>query len=143
MTEAFFSQEWAQLEDAERITDNRRASWQHYHESLEGLEAEGLIRRPIVPDGCQHNGHMYYILLDTECDRQRVLDEFKRNDIWPVFHYVPLHESPAGKRYGRIHGEMNVTVTQSERLVRLPLWVGITQPEQDRVIEVLNSAVRS
>jgi dTDP-4-amino-4,6-dideoxygalactose transaminase len=132
---------WAQLEEADRITKERLASWQRYHEFLEPLEAKGILRRPIVPDDCEHNAHMYYVLLAPEIDRQGVLDSFKRNEIWSVFHYVPLHSSPAGKRYGRQHGDLTVTDQLSERLIRLPLYVGISKEQQDRVIDVLNSAV--
>jgi len=132
---------WAQLEEADRITKMRLCSWQRYHELLEPLEARGTLRRPIVPDECQHNGHMYYILLAPETDRQKVLDEFKRNDIWAVFHYVPLHSSPAGMRYGRTHGSLEVTDRQSRRLVRLPLYVGLSVEQQDRVVEVLCSTL--
>lgn len=132
---------WAQLEEADRITQARLASWQLYHELLEPLESKGILRRPIVPDDCQHNAHMYYVLLSPEIERQKVLDEFKRNDISSVFHYVPLHSSPAGQRYGRIHGVMDVTNRQSEGLVRLPLWVGLTEQQQLRVVDVLIHAV--
>lgn len=128
---------WAQLEEADSITRARLASWQYYHNALESLETKGSIRRPIVPIDCQHNAHMYYILLAPQINRQRVLDAFKRNDIGAVFHYIPLHSSPAGKRYGRVHGEMNVTNRQSERLVRLPLWAGLKTEQQDKIIKVL------
>lgn len=84
---------------------------------------------------------MYYVLLAPEIDRQKVLDSFKRNEIWSVFHYVPLHSSPAGKRYGRPHGDLDVTNQQSERLVRLPLWVGLSDEQQDRVVRVLRNSV--
>lgn len=132
---------FAQLEEAERITDERLAIWQRYHDRLEPLEALGLLRRPIVPDECRHNAHMYYVLLGPGIDRQRVLDELKRRDIFPVFHYVPLHSSPAGQRYGRAHGSLNVTVIQSEQLVRLPLWVGLTAEQQDYVVKVLADTI--
>jgi dTDP-4-amino-4,6-dideoxygalactose transaminase len=132
---------WAQLEEADRITKERLASWQHYHELLEPLESKGILRRPIVPDGCQHNAHMYYLLLAPEIDRQMVLDKYKRNDIWSIFHYVPLHSSRAGQRYGRVHGSLEVTTDQSERLVRLPLWVGLTEQQQDKVVDVLKTVV--
>ncbi len=132
---------WAQLEEADRITQERLASWQRYHEFLEPLESKGALRRPIVPDGCQHNAHMYYVLLAPEIDRRKVLDEFKRNDIFSVFHYVPLHSSPAGQRYGRTHGSLTVTIDQSERLVRLPLWIGLTEQQQHKIVDVLNTAV--
>ena len=127
----------AQLEEADRITKERLASWQRYHELLEPLESNGILRRPIVPEGCQHNAHMYYVLLAPEIDRQKMLNDFKRNDISSVFHYVPLHSSPAGRRFGRVHGSMEVTNIQSERLVRLPLWVGLTEAQQDRVVGAL------
>lgn len=132
---------WAQLEEADRITKERLASWQRYHELLEPLEAKGILRRPIVPPECSHNAHMYYVLLAPEIERQKVLDEFKRNDIWSVFHYVPLHSSPAGMRYGRAHEDLDVTNRQSERLVRLPLWIGLSTEQQDRIAEVLRNAV--
>ncbi|MHC8343375.1 dTDP-4-amino-4,6-dideoxygalactose transaminase [Pseudomonas sp. RT6P73] len=130
---------WAQLEEADRITENRLDSWKRYHELLDPLEAKGVLRRPIVPGDCQHNAHMYYVLLASDIDRQKVLAEFKRNEILSVFHYVPLHSSPAGVRYGRAHGELRVTVSQSERLIRLPLWVGLSAEQQHRVVEVLSN----
>jgi dTDP-4-amino-4,6-dideoxygalactose transaminase len=132
---------WAQLEEADRITQDRLASWERYHQMLEPLENAGALRRHIVPGDCQHNAHMYYVLLAPEIDRQKVLDEFRRNSISSVFHYVPLHSSPAGQRYGRAHGSMDVTIHQSERLVRLPLWMGMASEQQDRVCDVLNAAI--
>jgi dTDP-4-amino-4,6-dideoxygalactose transaminase len=131
---------WAQLEEADRITQVRLASWQRYHNLLEQLEFKGILRRPIIPDGCRHNAHMYYVLLAPEIDRQKVLHEFKRHEIWSVFHYVPLHSSPAGQRYGRANGFLKVTIEQSERLIRLPLWVGLTEQQQDKIIHVLETA---
>ncbi len=131
----------AQLEEAERITNHRLGIWQRYHALLEPLEARGLLRRPIVPDDCQHNAHMYYVLLAPTIDRQNVLNELKRNEIFSVFHYVPLHSSPAGKRYGRTQGGLEVTTMQSERLVRLPLWVDLTAGQQEQVVKVLDNAI--
>jgi dTDP-4-amino-4,6-dideoxygalactose transaminase len=133
---------WAQLEDAQSITSQRLANWEHYHAALAPLEAQGLLRRPIVPADCQHNAHMYYVLLAPQIDRQAVLAELKRNEIFSVFHYVPLHSSPAGKRYGRTHGSLEVTDSLSDRLVRLPLWVGLADAQQDRVVQVLTDALR-
>lgn len=132
---------WAQLEEAERITNQRLAIWQRYHELIEPLEQKGLLRRPIVPADCRHNAHMYYVLLASEINRQKVLSELKKNDINSVFHYVPLHSSPGGQRYGRAHGELEVTIRQSERLVRLPLWVGLSAEQQGRIVEVLRNAL--
>jgi dTDP-4-amino-4,6-dideoxygalactose transaminase len=132
---------WAQLEEAQHITNQRLAIWQRYHELLEQLEQKGLLRRPITPADCCHNAHMYYVLLAPGIDRQKVLTELKKNDIYSVFHYVPLHSSPGGQRYGRAYGELEVTIRQSERLVRLPLWVGLSAEQQDRIVEVLRNAL--
>jgi dTDP-4-amino-4,6-dideoxygalactose transaminase len=132
---------WAQLEEAKNITSRRLASWEHYHQQLSFAESKGILRRPIVPVECQHNAHMYYVLLGPEVDRQAVLNKLKQNSINAVFHYVPLHSSPAGRRYGRTHGSLAVTEQQSERLIRLPLWVGLTEEQQDRVVDCLLESV--
>lgn len=132
---------WAQLEEADRITQQRMTAWQRYHELLGALEDKGLLRRPIVSSDCQHNAHMYYVLLSTGIERQPVLDRFRENDIGAVFHYVPLHSSPAGRRYGRAHGDLAVTGAASERLIRLPLWVGLKEDQQDKVVEILSYAL--
>ena len=133
---------WAQLGEAKTITERRLAIWQYYHEALEPMERSGILRRPILPDGCVHNAHMYFVLLADGIDRQAVLAAFNRHEIYPVFHYVPLHSSPAGLRYGRTHGELALTTKLSERLVRLPLWVGLKSGEQDEVLEVLGEAIQ-
>lgn len=132
---------WAQLEEAENITNQRLAIWQCYHELMAPLEQKRLLRRPIVPADCQHNAHMYYVLLAPGIDRQKILSELKKSDIYSVFHYVPLHSSPGGQRYGRAHGELEVTIKQSERLVRLPLWVGLSAEQQGHIVEVLRNAL--
>lgn len=132
---------WAQLEDAKAITSRRLASWDQYHGLLAPLESKGLLRRPVIPDSCQHNAHMYYVLLANGIDRQGVLGDLKRNEIYSVFHYVPLHSSPAGLRYGRTHGSLEITNLQSERLIRLPLWVGLAEAQQEHIVEVLASAI--
>jgi dTDP-4-amino-4,6-dideoxygalactose transaminase len=133
---------WAQLEEADDITEGRLASWRRYHEWLEPLEASGVLRRPIVPKDCRHNGHMYYVLLSPHIDRQSVLAEFQRNEIVSVFHYVPLHSSPGGLRYGRVHGSMAVTDNSWKRLIRLPLWFGLTESQQSRVVDILREVDR-
>ncbi len=130
---------WAQLEEANRITEIRKTSWRHYHALLESLEAQGRLRRPIVPETCTHNAHMYYVLLAPEFNRQQVIDHLKQNGINAVFHYVPLHVSPAGQRYGRVHGAMTVTDKQSKQLIRLPLWIGLTEEQQVQVVQALTS----
>lgn len=132
---------WAQLEEAQSITDDRMASWTRYHDALAPLETQGLLRRPVVPEACQHNAHMYYVLLAPGVDRQAVLSSLKESEISSVFHYVPLHSSPGGLRYGRVHGTMQFTDAQSARLIRLPLWVGLAPEQQDRVVNALKCAL--
>lgn len=131
----------AQLEAAEAITAERLAIWTRYHEMMQPLENAGLIRRPLIPEDCQHNAHMYYVLLAPGIDRQSVLGEFRRNEIFPVFHYVPLHSSPAGRRYGRVAGSMDMTDNLSERLIRLPFWIGLSGDAQQRVADTLASSM--
>jgi dTDP-4-amino-4,6-dideoxygalactose transaminase len=130
---------WAQFEQAQRITAERLAIWQRYHEMLAPLEGQGLLRRPIVPADCQHNGHMYYVLVPSQAERHTVLEGLKQNGIGAVFHYVPLHSSPAGLRFGRAHGDLSLTTSLSQRLIRLPMWLGLSEPQQQRVCEVLTS----
>jgi dTDP-4-amino-4,6-dideoxygalactose transaminase len=132
---------WAQFAEADRITEARHAIWQRYHAMLEALEKGGGVRRPVIPDSCRHNAHMYYVLLRPGANRAAVLDDFRRNDIWPVFHYVPLHSSPAGIRYGRAHGDLSVTDSVAARLIRLPLWIGISEAQQAEVVRALAGAL--
>ena len=132
---------WAQLEEADRITQERLKSWHLYHEMFESFETRGVLRRPVIPEDCQHNAHMYYVLLPADINRQKVLDAFKQHSIGAVFHYVPLHSSPAGMQYGRVHGSLEVTKCSSERIIRLPLWVGISEEQQTRVVDLLRQAL--
>ncbi|MGN8274093.1 dTDP-4-amino-4,6-dideoxygalactose transaminase [Pseudomonas sp. SMN5] len=138
MTAAFL---WAQLEEAQAITNCRLALWDNYHAALATLERQGALRRPIVPENCQHNAHMYYVILAPDVERQAVLEELKRHAIYAVFHYVPLHSSPGGLRYGRVQGSMEVTDGYSERLLRLPMWLGLTHEHQEQVVGVLGDAL--
>lgn len=139
LTAAFL---WAQLEHATMITDVRLAAWNYYHERFAALEAEGLVRRPIVPKECGHNAHMYYILLHPDINRQAVIENLKDHSISAVFHYVPLHSSPGGMKYGRAHGSMHVTNDVSSRIMRLPLWVNISNEQQDRVVDALSALIK-
>ena len=132
---------WAQLEEARRITDERLAIWEKYHALLEPLEARGLLRRPIVPADCQHNGHMYYVLLNPGMARQTVLESLKRSGVGAAFHYVPLHSAPAGLRLGRASGDLKVTNTISSQLVRLPMWVGLKQEHLEQTAAALAEAL--
>jgi dTDP-4-amino-4,6-dideoxygalactose transaminase len=133
---------WAQLEEAERITRERLAIWRRYHELLAPLERQGFLRRPTVPADCQHNGHLYYVLLSPGLDRQIVLDNLRANGINALFHYVPLHSSPAGMRFGRPHGDLSLTSSLSQRLIRLPMWLGLGETQQQRVVDVLSVFLR-
>lgn len=128
---------WAQFEEAERITRIRLDLWNRYHESFESLEQRGLLRRPIIPQGCSHNAHMYYVLPAPSADREEVLARLTSEGIGAVFHYVPLHDSPAGRRYGRTNGNLTVTNDVASRLIRLPMWVGLQEVDQSRVVEAL------
>src|SRR5215210_7790543 len=132
---------WAQLEQAREITAKRLELWHVYHEALEDLEDTGRLRRPVVPDNCSHNAHMYYVLLAADDDRDRFIEQLARAGVNAVSHYVPLHSSPAGLRYGRVQGSLDVTDDVSERLVRLPLWVGMGADDAGRVADVVRRAV--
>jgi dTDP-4-amino-4,6-dideoxygalactose transaminase len=132
---------WAQLEQADRITEQRLASWDYYHELLSDFEKEGWLRRPIIPEHCAHNAHMYYVLIAPNINRQIVLDELKRAGIGAVFHYIPLHSSPAGMVLGRAAGDLRITDALAARLIRLPLWVGLTRAQQEEVVTVLKRAL--
>ncbi|MCI8210404.1 TDP-4-oxo-6-deoxy-D-glucose aminotransferase [Pseudomonas sp. S25] len=138
LTAAFL---WAQLEEAQAITNLRLAIWENYHTLLASLETDKLIRRPIVPAECGHNAHMYYVLLNPEIDRGKVIEYLKQHSVSAVFHYVPLHSSPGGVKFGRHHGSMQVTDDVSSRILRLPLWVGMTAQQQHRIIDVLAKAL--
>ncbi len=133
---------WAQFEEADRITATRLEAWERYHELFEPFESGEYLRRPIVPAECRHNAHMYYILLPPRVDRQIVLSEMRRRGVSAIFHYVPLHSSPAGLRYCRTSGELPVTDSVSRRLIRLPLWMGISYEQQVRVVETLAGVIK-
>ena len=132
---------WAQLERADEITAARVIAWNHYHTLLAELEQQGVLRRPVVPAECEHNAHMYYVLLAPDSDRDAVLSHLKEAGVHSVFHYVPLHDSPAGKRYGRTHGELVRTTDLSQRLIRLPMWVGIAPAQQEKAVELLRESL--
>lgn len=138
LTAAFL---WAQLQEATCITDARLALWERYHSLLAPLEAAGLLRRPVIPADCSHNAHMYYVLLAPRFDRQQVLQTLKANGVHAVFHYVPLHSAPAGRQFGRAHGSLPVTDSVAERLLRLPLWVGLPEADQRHVVSALETAL--
>jgi dTDP-4-amino-4,6-dideoxygalactose transaminase len=117
----------AQLEQSESITNKRLSIWNMYHSALQHLEQQERLRRPIVPQHCQHNAHMYYILLNNLAERTRFIQYMKSRGISSVFHYVPLHNSPAGLHFGRTSGSMDRTERIADTIVRLPLWIGIEE----------------
>jgi dTDP-4-amino-4,6-dideoxygalactose transaminase len=132
----------AQLQEAQEITARRIAIWQRYHDAFAALEQRELLRRPVVPPECEHNGHMYYLLLRNLTERDRFIERMRSAGVSCVFHYVPLHNSPKGRALGRSSGNLHVTEDVSDRLVRLPLWLGL-EADQDRVIEAVYQVLGS
>ena len=133
---------FVQLEKSEKIIRKRKEVWNIYHEKLFSFEKAGYLRRPIVPEECEHNGHIYYILLDNLATRTKLIDFLKRRGILSVFHYIPLHSSPAGKRFCRFAGKLNVTNRTSDTLLRLPLFYEITDKEIEYITQSLGDFFR-
>ena len=129
---------WAQMEEAETITQRRLAIWNGYHQAFEDLEVRALLRCPTIPDYCIHNAHMYYLLLNGLDERSAFIDNLKVNGINSVFHYVPLHSSPYGMNVGRTVGDMSNTNSISECLVRLPLWPGLEEYQHNVIATIQN-----
>jgi dTDP-4-amino-4,6-dideoxygalactose transaminase len=131
---------WAQMEEADAITQRRLQLWQHYHDAFVELEQCGKVVRPRVPAHCTHNAHMYQLLLPDLEKRMAFIDALKQQGISSVFHYVPLHTAPAGLRHGRAAGTLPHTVALSDRLVRLPLWVGLEEHQKTVIRQVCLAA---
>ena len=128
---------YAQLEQAEKIFDDRMLSWNYYYHELKELENKGLLSLPYIPKGCAHNAHMFYIKVKDLDERTRLISYLKENGVNAVFHYIPLHSSPAGKELSYFSGKDRYTTRESERLLRLPLYYGMGN-NVERVVEVLN-----
>ena len=126
---------WAQLQEADVINDNRLATWEKYRASLSDLAQRGLVELPFVPEGCAHNAHMFYLKCATLEERTELIAHLRERGIQASFHYVPLHSSPAGLKFGRVADSMKWTDSESDRLVRLPLYFGIEGEAVDKVIE--------
>lgn len=126
---------YAQIDKVDFITKKRLEIWKDYHEAFADIELQGKVRRPTIPEGCQHNAHIYYLLLPNSDLRDRLISYLKDKGIQAVFHYVPLHNSPAGLKYSRSHGDLSSTLEVSSRLIRLPLWVGLSSTDVARVID--------
>ena len=129
---------WAQLEEYQTIFDDRMASWNAYNSGLRDLDEAGLIERPVIPAECTHNAHMYYIKVKDADVRQALIRFLKEREIQSVFHYIPLHSSPAGLKFGRFAGEDVYTTRESERLLRLPLHYGLKEDDVLKVVEAIH-----
>ena len=126
---------WAQLEKADEINENRLNTWNSYNKAFSELQEKGIISLPVIPEGCVHNAHMFYIKCKNLETRQAYIQFMKENDILCVFHYVPLHSAPAGIKFGRFDGKDEHTTPDSDRLVRLPMYYNIDKNDLQKVIE--------
>lgn len=128
---------WAQLESAVKINVTRLKVWHKYLSELATLETSGFIELPTIPESCIQNAHMFYLKVSNLDERSELIEYLKKHDIMAAFHYVPLHSASAGSRFGSFHGQDNYTTPESERLIRLPLWYGMTEQEQNQVISAI------
>lgn len=129
---------YAQLENAKEITEKRLDIWRKYHDFFEPYEQKQLIRRPVIDESCKHNAHMYYILFNELPERTRFIEYLKSKNINSVFHYIPLHSSPAGKKYGQVSGSMDVTNKVADTLLRLPLFYELNDNQQKRIFNAIS-----
>lgn len=128
---------YAQLEMADEINEKRLHAWTMYYEGLKELQERGYIELPVIPEECTHNAHMFYIKCKDLKERTELIAHLKENEIQAVFHYIPLHSAPAGIKFGRFHGEDRYTTSESERLLRLPLYYSIQDEEVEAVIRCI------
>ena len=129
----------AQLEEADMINEARLASWHEYYEALEPLQEKGIIELPVIPEECKHNAHMFYIMTNDIEERGRLIKHLRDNDVQAVFHYVPLHSAKAGKEYGRFQGEDKYTTDISSRLLRLPMYYGLSSEDVEKVTDAIRA----
>ena len=127
----------AQLREADKINNDRLASWQKYYNAFEELEKEGYVERPIIPAECKHNAHMFYLKAKDLDERTKLISFLKENGVIAVFHYIPLHSAPAGLKFGRFHGEDEYTTKEADRLLRLPMYYGLTDEDIRKVIDTV------
>lgn len=125
---------WAQLEVEDKINENRLDSWNRYYKAFKTLADRDIVELPYVPEGCVHNAHMFYLKCKNLETRQAYIKFMKENDVLCVFHYVPLHSAPAGLKFGRFAGEDKYTTSESDRLVRLPMYYNMSREDQEKVI---------
>ncbi len=128
---------YGQLEQADKIFDDRMNSWNEYYKAFKDIADAGKIELPTIPEGCEHNAHMFYLKCKDLEERTSLISLAKENDVMFVFHYIPLHSAPAGKKFGRFDGEDIYTTKESERLVRLPLYYGLTEADRNKVISIV------
>jgi dTDP-4-amino-4,6-dideoxygalactose transaminase len=133
---------WGGLERADEINENRLNSWKSYREKLSFLEKDGSIELPTVPNNCVQNAHMFYLKVKDLETRTNLLEEFKKENIGAVFHYIPLHSAPAGLKYGRFNGIDVFTTKESERLIRLPMYYGLNSDEIETVCNTIKNFLR-
>lgn len=126
---------WAQLEMADEINDNRLETWNYYYDNLKEYEDKGIIELPHVPSECEHNAHMFYLKFKNLQERAKFIEYMKKNKVYCVFHYIPLHSAPAGEKFGIFHGDDIFTTKESERLVRLPLYYGMQYKDKEYIIK--------
>lgn len=130
---------WAQLQKADEINENRLQSWNRYYEGLKDLKEAGKIELPYVPEYCEHNAHMFYIKAKDLEERSALISYLKENGVTAVFHYIPLHTAPAGKEYGRFHGEDKYTTKESERIIRLPMYYELDEQDAKKVMDLIHT----
>ena len=133
----------AQLDQADAINNARLARWEQYYRLLSPLAAEGRIELPVIPKDCVHNAHMFYIKTRDLAERQALIQALREQGILAVFHYIPLHSSPAGRKFGRFHGEDRYTTKESERLLRLPMYYSLTEENVNDVVSVIEEFYRT
>lgn len=130
---------WAQLEMAEEINNDRLSTWNYYYENLKVLEEKRYVELPYIPEECEHNAHMFYMKLESLEERTKFIEYMKENEVYCVFHYIPLHSAPAGMKFGKFNGKDEFTTSESERLVRIPLWYGMKDTVLKHVVKVIKA----
>lgn len=134
---------WGQLQVADEINNDRLKTWNAYHDAFEPLQKKGVLEIPTIPDGCIHNAHMFYLKCRNLEERTRFIKYMKEHGVGCVFHYVPLHSAPAGIKFGCFHGEDKYTTSESDRLVRLPMYYGMSEEDLQAVIEGVSTFFKS
>ncbi|MDO9573675.1 MAG: DegT/DnrJ/EryC1/StrS family aminotransferase, partial [Candidatus Contubernalis sp.] len=129
----------AQLENAEEINENRLKSWNLYQEGLQYLKDKGCLELPFIPEKCEHNAHMFYIKVKDLKERDKLINYLKKNGILGIFHYIPLHTSKAGKKFSRFYGEDRYTTRESQRLIRLPMYYGLSEKNIEYIVDIINN----